>query len=218
MADEQKLTMQVLNLLFAADQCDYDLEGGKVSGTNERVIFLSSDLIRGIYQALNYEAGEAWGLIFNNCGYLWGKFEAERLKKALQIRIQQEIEQLSVTDFVLLIESYFCKQGWGRVKIHLDDAEQYGIIRINLKNSLFDANLEEIDGPVNFMIAGLLKAFFEHISHSELDCMETSWQRNADKSNADFLLSGKERIAALQQQLGAAPVQVEDALGRLRVL
>lgn len=218
MTTDSKLTLQVLNLMFAADYCDYDLEGGKVTGTTDRVIYLSSDLIIGIYEALNYEAGEAWGLIFNNCGYLWGKHEISRLKKELPIRIQQDLEQLPVTDFVALIESYFSKQGWGKVKIHLDDAEQYGIVRVNLKNSLFDANLNQVSGSVNYMIAGLLQAFFEDISQTSLGCLETSWQRNGDKSNCDLLISGSARISTLQEQLGNSSIEIEDALGRLRVM
>jgi predicted hydrocarbon binding protein len=219
MIDDTKLTMQVLNQMFAADSCEYDLVGGKVTGTSERVIYLSSDLIVGIYEALNYEAGEAWGLIFNNCGYLWGKREIERLKRELKIRIQQEMEQLSVKDFTALIESYFSKQGWGKVKIYLDDAEQYGIIRVNLKNGLFDANLSQLAvGSVNYMIAGLLRAFFEYISQTTLACIETSWQRNGDQSNCDLLISGSARIATLQEQLNNTPIAIEDALGRLRVM
>jgi uncharacterized protein len=218
MTDDTKLTLQVLNLMFAADYCDYDLEGGKVTGTTDRVIYLSSDLIVGIYEALNYEAGEAWGLIFNNCGYLWGKREVERLKKELQIRIQQEMNQLSVKEFMTLIEGYFSKQGWGKVKIHLEDAQQYGIIRVNLKNSLFDANLGQVAGSVNYMIAGLLRAFFEYISQTSLGCVETSWQRNGDKTSCDLLISGSARITALQNQLNNTSIDIEEALGRLRVM
>ncbi len=218
MSDDTKLTLQTLNVMFAADYCEYDLEGGKVSGTTDRVIYLSSDLIVGIYEAIHYEAGEAWGLIFNNCGYLWGKHEINRLKKELHIRIQEDINQISVKDFSSLIEGYFSKQGWGKVKIYLDDAEQYGIIRVNLKNSLFDANLSHISGSVNYMIAGLLRAFFEYISQADLDCLETSWQRNGDKSECDLLISGNARIHALKEKLNHTSIDIEEALGRLRVM
>ncbi len=218
MTDDTKLTLQVLNLMFAADYCTYDLDGGKVTSTTDRVIYLSSDLLVGIYDALNYEAGDAWGMIFNNCGYLWGKREIGQLKKELQVRIQQDIDQLSVDDFAALVESYFSKQGWGKVKIHLEDAEQYGIIRINIKNSLFDANLGHLKGSVNYMIAGLLRAFFEYISQTTLGCVETSWQRNGDKSSCDLLISGETRIMALQEQLNNTSIDIEEALGRLRVM
>ncbi|MEY4768314.1 MAG: hypothetical protein RL637_953 [Pseudomonadota bacterium] len=215
---ETKLTMQVLNLMFAAENCDYDLTAGKVSGNIDRVIYLSSDLIVGIYDALHYEAGEAWGIIFHNCGYLWGKREIQRLKTDLKIRLQQDLEQLSVNEFTFLIESYFSKQGWGKAKIYLDDAEQYGIVRVNLKNGLFDANLPQVEGSVNYMIAGLLRAFFEYISQADLGCVETSWQRNGDKSNADLLISGSQRISSLSSQLTSESMEIEQALGRLRVL
>jgi len=219
MIDETKLTMQVFNQMFAAEYCEYDLVGGKVTGTTDRVIYLSSDLILGIYDALYYETGEAWRLIFNNCGYLWGKWEIGRLKKELKIRIQQEIEQLSVKDFCNLIESYFSKQGWGKLSISLTDAEQYGIIRVNLKNGLFDANLSQlVTGSVNYMITGLLRAFFENISQNTLGCIETSWQHSGDQHNCDLLISGRARIEALQEQLNNSSVDIEDALGRLRVM
>jgi predicted hydrocarbon binding protein len=216
--NESKLTMQVLNLMFAAENCQYDLVAGTVSGSFDRVIYLSSDLIIGIYEALNYEAGEAWGLIFSNCGYLWGKHEIERLKKTLKLSVQQELEQLSVHEFTTLIEAYFSKQGWGRAKIYLDDAEQYGIIRVTLKNSLFDANLSQVQGSVNYMIAGLLRAFFEYISQANLGCLETSWHRNGDKSSCELLISGRERITLLEEEFHNTSVDIEAALGRLRVL
>jgi len=218
MNNETKLTLQVLNSMFVADACEYDLEGGKVTGTTDRVVYLSSDLVVGIYEALNYEAGEAWGLIFTSCGYLWGKREISRLKKELQIHVKEDIEQLSVSDFSSLIESYFSKQGWGKVKIYLDDADQYGIIRVNIKNSLFDANLGYVTGAVNYMIAGLLRAFFEYISQATLGCIETTWQRDGDKSDCDLLISGSERIIALQEQLDNTSLDIEKALGKLRVM
>lgn len=218
MNNETKLTLQVLDLMYATDACEYDLEGGKVTSATDRVIYLSSDLIIGIYEALKYEAGEAWGLIFTNCGYLWGKREINRFKKELQIRIKEDIEQLSVTDFSTLIENYFSKQGWGKVKIHLDDADQYGIIRVNIQNSLFDANLGHVTGSVNYMIAGLLRAFFEYISQATLGCVETTWQRDGNKSNCDLLISGSVRIATLQEQINNTSLDIEKALGKLRVM
>ena len=204
-------------MLFGTSQCKYDLVGGKVAGITDRVIYLNSDLIKGMYEALNFEAGEAWSLIFKNCGYLWGKREISRLNKEIQVRMRKELGELSVSEFLNLVENYFARQGWGKIRISLDDAEQYGVVRVTFTNSLFDANLAHVKGSVNYMIAGILRAFFEYISQAELDCVEVSWHRTGETANSELLISGSKRIQALEQRINNTSHDIEEALGILRV-
>lgn len=217
MTTNQKLSEGLIDMLFGTSQCKYDLVGGKVTGITDRVIYLNSDLIKGMYEALNFEAGDAWSLIFKNCGYLWGKREISRMNKEIQVRMRKELGELSVGEFLDLVENYFARQGWGKIKILLDDAEQYGVVRITFKNSLFDANLSHVNGSVNYMIAGILRAFFEYISQATLDCLEVSWHRDGENANSELLISGRERIEALEQRINNTSHDIEEALGILRV-
>jgi uncharacterized protein len=217
MTTNPKLSEGLIDMLFGTSQCNYDLVGGKVTGVTDRVIYLSSDLIKGMYEALNFEAGEAWSLIFKNCGYLWGKREINRINKEIQVRMRKDLGELSVGQFIELVENYFSRQGWGRIKLSLDDAEQYGIVRATYDNSLFDANLAQVEGPVNYMIAGILKAFFEHISQAELDCAEVSWQRAGENLCSELLISGGDRIKSLEGKLNNKSHGIDEALGMLRV-
>jgi len=218
MTTNPKLSEGLIDMLFGTSQCKFDLVGGKVTGVTDRVIYLSSDLIKGMYEALNFEAGEAWSLIFKNCGYLWGKREIARLNKEIQVRMRKDLGELSVGEFLDLVENYFARQGWGKIKISLDDAESYGVVRVTYQNSLFDANLSHIKGSVNYMIAGILRAFFEHISHAELDCLEVYWNRAGESTSSELLISGSSRIQKLEERLNNTSHDIEEALGILRVV
>ena len=203
-------------MLFGSSQCKFDLVGGKISGVTDRVIYLNSDLVKGIYDALHYEAGEAWSLIFKNCGFIWGRREIERLDKEIKIRMRKGLGELSVGEYIDLIENYFSRQGWGKLEVNLNDAEEYGIVRISLKNSLFDNVLSDLDGSANYMIAGILKAFFEHISQADLDCLEVNWKRTADSLQSELFISGSARIKNLELQINNKSKPVEEALELLR--
>jgi predicted hydrocarbon binding protein len=216
MNTQPKMSEGLIEMLFGNEHCLYDLVGGKVTGVTDRVIYLTSDLIKGIYDSLVYEAGDAWSLIFKNCGYLWGKREIERLNKEIKIRMRKELGELSVGEFIDLIENYFSRQGWGVISIRLDDAETSGIVRVSFENSFFDVNLAETNGSANFMIAGILRAFFEHISQTDLDCVEVFWSRTGAKPNSELLISGSKRIEQLAQHISTTPMDIEEALGFLR--
>jgi predicted hydrocarbon binding protein len=217
MTEQTTLTEQALEWMFGAQADHFDLNEGTIIGVTEKVIYLTSDLIIGLHEMLEYEAGEAWSLIFYKSGYLWGKREIIRLQKELRIAAQQELDALPVSGFLQLVETYFARHGWGKVKLYLDDAEQYGILRASLRNSLFDENIPNTGGPVNHMIAGLLRAFFEHISQANLDCAEISWPTPGGQSHSDFLISASSRIEQIQSYISNAPLPLEEALGRLRV-
>ena len=216
MNTQPRLSEGLIEMLFGNEHCVYDLVGGKVAGITDRVIYLTSDLIKGIYDSLVYEAGEAWSLIFKNCGYIWGKREIERLNKEITVRMRKELGELSVGEYIDLVENYFSRQGWGVIKIKLDDAESNGIVRVTFENSFFDTNLTETTSQVNFMIAGILRAFFEHISQTELDCIEVSWDRSGDKPVSELLISGSQRINKLSEKITDAPMKIEEALRLLR--
>ncbi|WP_394752537.1 hypothetical protein [Crenothrix sp.] len=211
-----QLSTQVLDKLFGDSSLNFDLNKGTVlSITDVRIIYLSSDVIRSIYDVLKYEAGDAWSLILKNCGIIWGERISASLDKEVNVVAQQKMGQLNVDSFIQLLESYFSSHGWGKMQFYLDDAETQGIIRAKLKNSLFAETLKHINTPVEFMIAGMLQGIFSTISGHDLSCIQVSYETTGSDSS-EFLISAKARIDTLEQSGFAHELSPNEALARLR--
>lgn len=196
------LQKKVLTRLFGEKAYHYDLKEGTVrTASNMRMIYLSSDIIRGIYKALLYEAGEAWSIILKSCGYLWGKNVYVSLENDLKLFAHQDMGQLSVTDYIALIEQYFVAHGWGDLKVHLDDAQSYGIVRVSLRHSLFVETLEQVNQPVDALIEGMLHSFFERVSgQTGLGCLEVCCAAQGHPQ-CEFLISGEARLENIQDHI-----------------
>ncbi len=214
--DLPRLDDEVLEKLFGEEHFQFDLREGTAFNTAQvRMIYLNSDIIKGIYQALNYEAGEAWKLILKNSGYLWGLRIYDSLNQQFRAANGHHLEQLSVADFVKFVEGYFSMHGWGKVKIHLDDAPHYGIIRVSMTHSLFAAVLHHVEDRVDAMIAGMLRGLFEKISGRELDCLEVTCACQEASPACEFVLTAPERIQIIEP-LSDSGVGINAVLGQLR--
>lgn len=170
-----------------------------------RIVYLSSDIIRGIYNALEYEAGDAWRVILKNCGYIWGRRVAANLDREMQLLFKTQQVELGVAEYVKFIETYFREHGWGILTINLDKAASKGLIVAHLKNSIFNQVLADVDGFVDQMMEGILRALFEHISGQELDCLQVASEREQD-TGSEFVVSAIARLdevhALLEEQAG----------------
>lgn len=215
----QKLEDKVFEKLLGESGYFYDLKGGTVVNYNgTRMIYLSSDIIRGIYEALYIEAGDAWKLILSNCGYRWGKQLYDGFNKELQIMSQTTLENLTVSEFVDFIENYFNQHGWGKIKIHLDDASTYGIIRVSMTYSLFADTLNHLRDRVDFMIAGMLKGLFEKVSGQTVDCLEIKCSARGGAPGCEFVISGQNRLRLLEPLIENDDPSLEKLLAQLREL
>lgn len=211
-----QLNTQILDKLFGDSSLNFDLNKGTVlSITDVRIIYLSSDIIRSIYDVLKYEAGDAWSLILKNCGIIWGERISASLDKEVNVVAQQKMGQLNVDSFIQLLESYFASHGWGKMQFYLDDAETNGIVRASLKNSLFAETLKHLNNPVEFMIAGMLQGIFSTISGHDLSCIQVSYETTGTDTS-EFLISAKARIDTLEQSGFAHELNPDEALARLR--
>lgn len=211
-----RLSPEAIDKLFADTVYHFDLTEGTVAGVAERIIYLTEDLVVGIHEALKHEAGEAWAIILKSCGYLWGRRLAMALEKKTRSLLSRDMGQLAVDDYLALLEAYFAQHGWGRLTLHLDDAESHGIVRASLRHSLFAASLKLRDQPVDFLIAGMLRALFERIGGCPLECVQVIWARDGSETQpSEFLISAPERIEAIADSVSEFKT-VEDALARLR--
>ncbi len=214
----QSLIDDLFEQLFGLRQDQFDLHEGVITNPSDiRVIYLSADIIRGIYDALHYEAGESWGIILKSCGHLWGQRIAKLLEREVQLKAQRRLEAFTVAEYVALVENYFSHHGWGKLTIHLDDAADYGIVRATLTHSFFAATLTQVEGPVDFMIAGMLQGLFERLSGCELDCLELTSPRQNAAPASEFLITAPQRLASLETLIGEG-VPFEVLLNQLRQL
>ncbi len=213
-----QLDAEIFSRLFSETYHQFDLrEGTAINSAGVRVIYLSSDIVRGIYEALHYEAGDAWKLILENSGYLWGKHMFESLIKEIQAVSQKNLESLPASDYLHVLETYFSMHGWGKAKIHLQDAP-FGIIRVRMTHSLFADALNNVDDRVDAMIAGMLRGFFEKVSGGQsLGCVETACVRRNAAPYCEFLISGMDRISKLRHLIDDE-VSPEKILEQLRIL
>lgn len=210
------ISKKMMEQLFGNGALNFDLNKGTVLNvTDTRIIYLSSDIIRSIYDVLKYETGDAWSFILKNCGIVWGERISASLDKEVHRTINQKTGQLGVDNFIELLENYFASHGWGKMRINLDDAENNGIVRATLKNSLFADTLKHLNAPVEFMVAGMLQGIFSTISGHDLSCIQISFDYTGTESS-EFLISAKARIDTLEQSGFAHELSPDEALARLR--
>lgn len=190
-----------LERFFSHDACRYDLLAGTAhNAAGSRVIYLSADIIKGIHQALLDETGPAWRLILKNCGILWGRRVARHLDRELGLMFNASPADLPVAEYIRLVESYFSAHGWGLLKIDLARAESHGVITASLENSLFAEVLDSETARVDYLVAGILRSLFAHISGQELDCQEIASVR-AGAPCGLFVITGTQRLDALESRI-----------------
>ncbi len=209
--EPQSLVEQAYLRLFGHHTCHFDLvEGVVFSPAQVRIIYLSEDIIRGIYDALVFEAGEAWTVIMTTCGQLWGQRVTSSLKREL-MTLDRPLDSLTVDHYIALLEGYFSHHGWGRLTFDLARAETLGVVQAKLQQSLFRQSLDHVEGPVDYMVAGMLQGLFGAISQQTLQAVEFL---DARTHTSEFLISAPERMEPLVEfaQDGG---DVHEALQRL---
>lgn len=207
---------EVMHRIFDQSNYQFDLKEGVVrSTTDRRVIYLTEDLLRGLYRALEMETGQAWTVILKNCGQFWGKRVAASLDKQLQLVHQKNMGELMLHDYLQLVENYFSHNGWGVLHLHMDYAKDKGIVVASLQNSIFVKALKEVEHRVDFMISGMLRALIERVSGSELDCVQLCCERDSENNCGQFLVSGRVRIEKIEDKIQGAGLSVEEGVALL---
>lgn len=203
----------VMHKLFDEDSVQFDLKGGVVrSMADKRVIYLSEDLLRGLYRALQMETGQAWAIILKNCGTFWGKQVVTNLNKSLQTLQQKNLGELVLPDYLGFLEAYFCHNGWGVLQFDLNHAKDKGVVHATLQNSLFVQALTEVQHRVDFLVSGMLVAMFEEVSGTEIDCVQICCERDSSDKMSHFMISGQQRVEKLDATIKGTGKTLAEAL------
>lgn len=197
------LTSLNLDQFFAESGFNYDLTAGTVkNGADRRIVYVSSDLMRGIYQALQEETADAWKIIFQNCGRTWGKRVATTIDQELVSGGRTAQADLPVEGYIHFIESYFYQHGWGGLKIDLSGAASHGLVSATLQNSYFVEVLNDVDDFVDSLLAGIMQGFIEHVSGTQLGCTEIGCARRG-ASECTFVITDQSRLDAIDGRVGS---------------
>jgi predicted hydrocarbon binding protein len=210
------LTQELIEEVLGDGSSQFDLAGGTVTvAESERRIYVTTETLYGIYKALANETGDAWGVILEGCGADWGGRVFERLDRELAARSQQSSGDVTVDDFCGFVEQFFSYYGWGRMRIEVSDVQNSGIVRCTLEDSLMaEALADEVEGPVDYLVAGILRAIFSRIAGQDLSCLQISCESTGSGSVSEFVVSAPERIDSIASLAGQA--SVDDAIEQLR--
>lgn len=189
---------QDLDDLFGILGQNYDLRAGTVrTPQDEREIYLPSDLLAGVHAALQFEAGEAWGIVLQTCGRTWGQRVAKRMWAQLASQKGIAAEDLPVDAFITWVEGWFRYCGWGVVTFDLAHATAHGVVLVRLEHSLYRESITEAPRRCDYLIAGLLSSLMARIADQPLGCAELG----PDGQRALFAVTHQDRIDALQDAL-----------------
>ena len=199
---------------FSEEQLRFDLyEGTVVDGTGTRVIYVSTDLLRGIHAALSHEAGPAWKTILRRCGELWGRRMYKQSSRQVPALLGERLDRLKVPDLLAFLSAYFAMHGWGQLRIDLAPSSEHGAVWAYLKYSLLNEALRDGEQRVDYLVAGMLAGFFSELSGCQLGCLQLAGKQGADDQSV-FLVSGSERLQTLFES-DADEWDARDVLRRL---
>ena len=192
--NEESAVEMVLEQVFGNSELSWDLAEGTVRGFKEvRVIYLSEDIIRGIYEALLHETGEAWSMILQTAGLTWGRRTTKLLDLQVEDIAPNGLTKLSVNDYFKLLQTYYQLHGWGLANFDLSRARSNGVIRVTLDDSIFVHSLSDLAEPVDHMIGGMLTGMFEIMSKRSLGFAEVASPLLGAPST-EFLITAPRRI------------------------
>ncbi len=178
-----------------------------------RVVLCGAETYRSFHRVLEAESAGAWSAIMKSGGNRLGLRLAAALDAALTAAGKPVLTGLPFEACLALLEHRVASAGWGRLKIDLTDAAQFGFIVARLENGFGVEAMGRGDGFADPMLAGLLQGFFTHISGQDLGCEELACARGGAPCCV-FVITAPERLALLASGIGREPADA--LLARLR--
>jgi hypothetical protein len=192
-----------LDRFFDEAKMVYDLVGGVIwNPAKNRVIILSTDLLTGVYTALQDEAGPAWKLILKNCGTIWGERVARRLDRECATLLTGKIGDLPLGDYLRFVSNYFVFHGWGTLELDVSHAQESGIVEATLRDSIWAGIVRDPESMADPMIAGILASLMSHLAGQKLDCVQTACLTKGAEASR-FIITAEERLRETEARIAA---------------
>ncbi|MDZ4814816.1 MAG: V4R domain-containing protein [Verrucomicrobiota bacterium] len=191
-----------LSRFFDEDLFSFDLvKGVATNPARNRICVLSTDMLRGIHNAVVEESGEASPLVFKKCGHLWGKRLMTRLNAECELFSSPHLSSMPVSDFLTFLSDYMLFQGWGKLTFDLSESKSRGIIQVQLEHSILCEVMHDSNQRVHPLICGILSGIFSALSAQDLDCLETECLQTGHTANR-FVITARERLEPFDRVIG----------------
>ncbi len=151
--------------------------------------------LKGLYLGLEHETGPAWRLILRRCGESWGKRFAARFLEEVGSFYQEDLNQMSMSRFVALIEECFAVSGWGRPRFDFTHIDA-GLLLVEVQNEIMGDVLRDCNERAGALLEGVLKSLFSTATEEEMDCHETQ-SIGEGATTSHFVLGTRSRLVAV---------------------
>ena len=174
-----------------------DLEMGLLENRQgDRLLALPETLIQAIYSGLDKETGQATRLVLFNCGRWWGRSFYTRFCEQLTDYYNISTADMPMVEFLQSLQQCWVTHGWG--KLELDQTYQHrGFLVIKTWNSPFAKLAPNWNQPVCYLEAGVLSAFFSHLTGRDLHCIQTTCESMGADCNR-FILGLPKRLESIE--------------------
>lgn len=147
-------------------------DGTLMSKSNHRLLLLPEELIIGLHEAIEYEAGQAMPVITYTCGRSWGERLVKRWEQEWDFFYQTELKAASFVYFEQWLKQSFLFHGWGEIELDFSLQDE-GLLQFWLEDSVLAHLLKSLDAPRSCGIfSGLLAALTSGICERELEAVE----------------------------------------------
>lgn len=163
-----------------------------------RLCCLTADFLTGFRRAVMEETGPAADLVFKSCGRKWGLFMAKRLDEEMTQFVGRPLREFTLAKFQATLADYFSHHGWGAVEIDLTRHDQ-GLVLVTMARPIFAALVkpgEQVTGPVDSLMAGILGGFFAAAFEQDLDGFQTKCTARGDDASV-FVVGLASRLAGV---------------------
>lgn len=178
-----------------------DVETGVLyNRSGRRMLALTDDFLIGLHRALEKECGEDAPSIIQRCGRKWGRNFGEGLAAEWSEFYGQSFREFPMALFQSLLIQEFAHNGWGILNLNYEHFGK-GVIELSLQGAIMAAiRSDSNDKMTDILTAGILGGMYSYFLDRDIDCLQTqSESQGCDDSR--FLISSRERIAKVQQQI-----------------
>lgn len=197
---------------YRDDYIEGDFEQGTLrTSLGTRVIALPRDLVLGLHEAIEYEAGRAWSIVCYSCGRNWGARLMQMMQNEWRAHYRQHLEHMDFEIFEGWINEFFRFNGWAELEIDFA-LEPQGLVDFYLSDSVLEQLLEGFEADhVNEIFAGVIAAMVSWLAGRELEALEiASPRRGAARSR--IIVGLPERIAQGRRARASAENGEEEIL------
>lgn len=200
------------NYFAEGDYLSTDVRKGVMRNrAGTRMLALTDDFLRGLWNALDTECGPAAATVLKSCGKRWGRNYAKRFSRELEDYYQRPVREFPLPMFETYLTEAFAHHGWGKLKLDYSRYHQ-GIIVLSFVEAVYGSLVGKSTGPVDHLLSGVLAGMFAELTGEELDCLQTACISTGEpesrfivslgsriKKVADRPAQGKDHAAILQE-------------------